>query len=129
MACKRVPPFRDRATFERYREVVLRNIDELRAAGVRVLDTEVRVVSHDGRLVGFVVQPLLPADTLGEAVLKASVPSAEHPLVVAMVDHVLTATTDRRGVDATRPTPTNRYASTLRSGTGPSSTVTSSTST
>ena len=42
VACKRVPPFRDRATFERYREVVLRNIDELRAAGVRVLDTEVR---------------------------------------------------------------------------------------
>jgi hypothetical protein len=100
VACKRVPPFRDRATFERYREVVLRNIDELRAAGVRVLDTEVRLVSHDGRLVGFVVQPLLPADTLGEAVLNASVPSAEHPLVVAMVDHVLTATTDRRGVDA-----------------------------
>jgi hypothetical protein len=100
VACKRVPPFKDRATFERYREVVLRNIDELRAAGVQVIDTEVRLVECGGRQVGFVVQPLLPVDTLGEAVLKAATPSAEHPLVVAMVDQVLSATTDRRGVDA-----------------------------
>ena len=100
VACKRVPPFQDRATFERYRAVVLRNIDELRAAGVQVIDTEVRLVEHGGRLVGFVVQPLLPADALGEAILRASTPSAEHALVVAVVDHVLTATTDRRGVDA-----------------------------
>lgn len=99
-ACKRVPPFTDRATFERYREVVLANVAALRASGVDVVETEVRLVEHDGRLVGYVVQPLLPAAVLGEAVLKAAEPSPDHPLVTAVVDHVLTATTERRGIDA-----------------------------
>lgn len=99
-ACKRVPPFKDRSAFDRYRDVVLRNIDELRAAGVDVVETEVRLTDLDGRLVGYVVQPLLPPDTLGEAVLKAADPSATYPLVTAMVGHVLTATTDQRGLDA-----------------------------
>ncbi len=100
VACKRVPPFRDLSTFDRYREIVLRNIEELRAAGVDVVDTDVRVIEHDGLLVGFVVQPLVPGDALGEAVLAAAEPAAAHPLIVAIVDHVLAATTDRRGVDA-----------------------------
>jgi hypothetical protein len=99
-ACKRVPPFRDRATFERYRQVVLHNIDELRAGGVTVVDTDVRLIEHGGHLVGYVVQPLLPAESLGEAILKASPPRADHPLVTAMVAHVLAATTERRGIDA-----------------------------
>ena len=99
-ACKRVPPFRDRATFERYRQVVLHNVDELRAGGVTVVDTDVRLVEHGGHLVGYVVQPLLPPESLGEAILKAAEPSADHPLVTAMVDHVLAATTERRGIDA-----------------------------
>jgi hypothetical protein len=99
-ACKRVPPFKDRATFDRYRDVVLRNIDELRTSGVDVVETEVRLVEHGGHLVGYVVQPLLPGDALGEAVLKAAEPSADHPLVTAIIDHVLTATTEQRGVDA-----------------------------
>ncbi|MDH5519618.1 MAG: DUF6206 family protein [Acidimicrobiia bacterium] len=100
VACKRVPPFEDRAAFDRYREVVMRNIDEFRAAGVDVVDTDVRLIEHGGRLVGFVVQPLLDTATLAEAVLKDAEPTATHPLVVAIVDHVLNATTDRRGLDA-----------------------------
>ena len=99
-ACKRVPPFADRATFERYRDVVLRNVDELRASGVTVVDTDVRLVEHGGHLVGYVVQPLLPPESLGEAVLKAAEPSPDHPLVTAIVDLVLAATTERRGIDA-----------------------------
>lgn len=100
VACKRVPPFRDRATYDRYREVVLRNIAELRAAGVDVVDTEVRLTDDDGRLVAFIVQPLLAPDTLGEAVLKAAEPSSTHPLVVAIVDHAVGVTSDRLGLDA-----------------------------
>ena len=99
-ACKRVPPFKGRASYDRYRDVVLRNVDELRAAGVDVVHTEVRLTEAGGRLVGFVVQPLLDADSLGEAVLKRAEPSAAHPLVAAMVDHVLSATTDQLGIDA-----------------------------
>lgn len=100
VACKRVPPFSDRAAFERYREVVLRNIDEFREAGVEVLDTDVRLIEHGGRLVGFVVQPLLDAGALGQAVLQHADPTATHPLVVTIVDHVLAATTGQRGLDA-----------------------------
>jgi len=99
-ACKRVPPFVDRRAFDAYRRVVQGNVDALRADGIDVIDTEVRLVEHGGHLAGYVVQPLLPPDCLAEAVLKAGTPSADHPLVVAMVDHVLAATTDRRGVDA-----------------------------
>jgi hypothetical protein len=99
-ACKRVPPFKDRATFDRYRDVVLHNIEELRASGVTVVATDVRLVEHGGHLVGYVVQPLLPPESLGETVLKAAEPSPDHPLVRAMVDLVLAATTERRGIDA-----------------------------
>jgi hypothetical protein len=99
-ACKRVPPFKDRPTFERYREVVLRNVDELRDAGVDVVDTEVRMTEHGGQLVGYVAQPLLAPETLGEEVLRRSEPAVDHPLVAAMVANVLGATTDRRGLDA-----------------------------
>jgi hypothetical protein len=100
VACKRVPPFADRAAFDRYREVVMRNIEEFREAGVDVIDTEVRLIEHSDQLVGFVVQPLLARETLGEAVLAGVEPSATHPLVEAIVEHVLSATTDRRGLDA-----------------------------
>jgi Family of unknown function (DUF6206) len=99
-ACKRVPPFRDRAAVDRYGEVVLRNIDELRAAGVDVIETEVRLVEVGGHLVGYVVQPLLPPATLGEAVLKASEPRADHSLLTAIVDAVARSTTPQRGLDA-----------------------------
>ena len=100
VACKRVPPFRDRATFDRYRDIVLRNIDELRAVGVDVIDTDVRLIEHDGRLVGYVVQPLLDAESLGEHVLANAEPSPIHPLVTTIVEYVLSATTERRGLDA-----------------------------
>jgi hypothetical protein len=99
-ACKRVPPFTSRSSYDRYREVVLGNIDELRAAGVDVVDTDVRLIEHGGRRVGYVVQPLLPPEALGESVLKAAEPSPEHPLVTAIVGHVLEATSSRRGIDA-----------------------------
>ncbi len=99
-ACKRVPPFLSVEAFERYRAVVERNVEELRRAGVGVVETEVRLVEHGGHRAGYVVQPLLPAEALAEAILKAAEPSADHPLVVAMVDTTLRGTTATRGVDA-----------------------------
>jgi len=100
VAGKRVPPFVDHEAFAAYRRVVLDNVAALTAAGLHVVDTDVRLVELGGHLAGYVVQPLLPVDALAEAVLKASAPSPEHPLVVAVVDHVMTATSDCLGVDA-----------------------------
>ncbi len=99
--CKRLPPFADVGAFEAYRDVVLRYVDELRGRGVRVVDTEVsHVVRPDGRIVGFHVQPLLPAASLATEVLRAGDPAQSHPLVPAVVDAVVGATTDRMGVDS-----------------------------
>lgn len=100
VACKRVPPFVTREAYEAYTVVIERNIAELTAAGLTVVETEVRLVEHGGHLAGYLVQPLLPVEALAESILKAAEPSATHPLVVAIVDHVLAATTERRGVDA-----------------------------
>jgi hypothetical protein len=100
VACKRVPPFRDRATFDRYRDVVLRNIDEFREAGLPVVDTDVRLVEEGGRHVGYVVQPLLDPNTLAEVILATAEPSSSHPIVTAVVDHVFSSTDPRRGLDA-----------------------------
>lgn len=101
VACKRLPPFADLDAFERYRGVVLRYVGELRARGVRVVDTEVlHVVRKDGRVAGFHVQPFLPPDALALEILRVTPPSGGHELLEAVVDTVARATTDRLGLDA-----------------------------
>ena len=101
VACKRLPPFRDAAAFERYAAVVRRYIRELRAGGVRVVETELHsVVRPDGRVVGFHVQPALPAHTLGSEVLRRGDATRGHPSVAAVTDAVASATHPRLGVDA-----------------------------
>ena len=72
VVCKRLPPFPDLAGYRAYRDVVLRYVDELRGRGVRVVDTELRhLVRRDEHVVGFHVQPLLPADRLGTEILRS----------------------------------------------------------
>lgn len=101
LACKRLPPFRDTSQFEAYAGVVRRYVQELRAGGIRVVDTDLRhLVRSDGTVTGFHVQPVLPTDLLGTEVLRRSRPDVSHPLVPAVVDAVVRVTTDRLGVDA-----------------------------
>lgn len=101
VACKRLPPFPSFWAFEKYREVVLRYVGELRGRGVRVVDTQLHHVRRgDGRVIGFHVQPFLPPDALAVDVLRATPPAAGHPLLDAVVDAVVRATTERIGVDA-----------------------------
>lgn len=101
IACKRLPPFRDRDAFDAYARVVHRYIDELRDGGVRVVDTEVHHVERDdGRVVGFHVQPILPSEALGSEILRRGDAAAGHPLVAAVTDTVVRVTHDRLGVDA-----------------------------
>jgi hypothetical protein len=101
VACKRLPPFRDVAAFERYSGVVRRYIAELRGGGLRVVETELhRVVRPDGRVVGFHVQPALPAHALGTEVLRNGDASLGHPILPAVTDAVVQVTHPRLGVDA-----------------------------
>jgi Family of unknown function (DUF6206) len=101
VACKRLPPFSNFWAFEKYRDVVVRYIGELRHRGVRVVDTELHHLRRgDRRVTGFHVQPLLPPDALAIDLLRATSPADGHPLLEAVVDTVARATTERVGLDA-----------------------------
>lgn len=100
VVAKRMPPFRDRAAFDGYREAVRDYIARLEAAGIRVLETEVRPVAGEGgAVVAYALQPLLPAASLGPAVLAAASAGEGHPLVERIVDSTLTAVGPELGLD------------------------------
>jgi hypothetical protein len=100
-ACKRLPPFRDRERFEGYREALADYVEALRAAGLRVVETEMRAVGQrDGAVAGYVVQPMLPSEQLAMAVLRRSDPEAGHPLVEALTAAVEGTVSGSLGLDA-----------------------------
>jgi hypothetical protein len=100
-ACKRMPAFGSRPAFESYRRTIDDYVDRLGAAGIAVAATEMRGVDRrDGSVVGYVVQPILPAAALAPAILHRSDPAAGHPLVAAIVDAAAAAVSPRLGLDA-----------------------------
>jgi Family of unknown function (DUF6206) len=101
VVCKRLPPFPDERGFLAYRDVVQRYIGELRGRGVRVVDTELRhLVRRDEHVVGFHIQPLLPAERLGTEILRHGAPHDAESLLEAVVETVDRATDDQLGIDA-----------------------------
>jgi hypothetical protein len=101
--CKRLPPNSSQADFERHRALVLDYVEQMRQAGIAVLDTEVKAVPSEGRaggVTGYIIQPALDPSSLGNNVLRAADPAEGHPLVPTVVDLVAGFTTDRRGIDA-----------------------------
>ena len=99
-ACKRLPAFTDEAAAERYRDVLDRYLDVLAERGVTpVPSTFATVEGADGRRVGYVVQPVLPAATLGPAVLRAAEPDPDHPVVQEVCRRIVGAVDDRVGLD------------------------------
>lgn len=100
-ACKRLPPFRSRERFEAFRETLEDYLEALRAAGVRVVETEMRAIGHgDGTVAGYVVQPLLPSEELAPAVLGGLDPDTGHPLVEALAATIAAAVSPSVGLDA-----------------------------
>ena len=102
VACKRLPVFPSTAAAQRYADVFSRYIARLEQRGLHVLPSSVQFLSpgRDGRLVGYVVQPVLPPGSLGPALLRSAVPDPDHPLVAAVVAGVLGAVDPRTGLDA-----------------------------
>jgi hypothetical protein len=101
VVCKRLPPFPDLSSYESYRDVVLRYVDALRDRGVRVVETELHhLVRRHGRVIGFHVQPLMPAERLGTEILRRGETAEGGALVAAVVDAVDRATDDKLGIDA-----------------------------
>lgn len=100
LVAKRMPPFRDRAAFEVYRETVRDYIERLEAAGVGVVETEVLPIERpDGTTIAYAVQPLLPASSLGPVVLAAADAAAGHPLVERVVEGTLAVVGPDLGLD------------------------------
>jgi len=100
-ACKRMPAFDSRAAFESYRQSIDDYIERLGGVGIAVAPTEMRGVGHgDGSVVGYVVQPILPAATLAPAVLHRTDPADGHPLVAAIADAAAASVSPRLGLDA-----------------------------
>ncbi|MGI9598741.1 MAG: DUF6206 family protein [Acidimicrobiales bacterium] len=96
--CKRTPPLTP-AQYGGYQQLVERYVAELGDAGLTVVDTEVMVVERDGTLIAYLVQPLLPAESIGHKVLQRADPDDEHPFLVALAE-TLNLVTDRLSVDA-----------------------------
>ena len=100
-ACKRLPPFRSRERFETFRETLGDYLEALRAARVRVVETELRAVEHRGGTVaGYVVQQLLPTEQLAPAVLRGLDPDAAQPLVEALAATIAATVSPSVGLDA-----------------------------
>jgi hypothetical protein len=100
-ACKRLPIFPTRERFDAYRQTLVDYLDALRERGVDVVETELCPVERDdGSVAGYAVQPVLPADVLGTAVLAAADPVAGHPMVEAVVETAFAVIGPRLGIDA-----------------------------
>ena len=100
-ACKRLPPFRSRERLDAYRATLDDYLKALGAAGVRVVETEMRAVElHDGSVAGYVVQPMLPADHLATTTLRPADPEAGHPLIEAVASAAAAAVGPHLGLDA-----------------------------
>jgi hypothetical protein len=101
MACKRLPVFPSMTAAERHKDVFSRYIARLERRGVHVVPSSLSFLSPgpDGRTVGYVVQPVLPASSLGPSILQAGVPDPDHPLLTAMVTGVLDAVDASTGLD------------------------------
>ncbi|MGZ8733983.1 MAG: DUF6206 family protein [Acidimicrobiia bacterium] len=99
-ACKRLPPFPSSAAADGYAAVLGRYLDELGHRGVRVLDTEVGRVALTGGVVAlYVVQPVLPSDSLAISIVTRG--DEQVPALLGdVVDAALGVVDDRVGLDA-----------------------------
>ena len=102
VACKRLPVFPSTTAAERYEDVFSRYLARLEHRGLHVVPSTLSFLDpgRDGRLVGYVVQPVLPAASLGPDVLRAEVPDPGHRLLTAVIAGVLGAVDAQTGLDA-----------------------------
>jgi hypothetical protein len=102
VACKRLPVFPSATAAQRYADVFSRYLARLERRGLHVVPSNLQLLSpgSGGRLVGYVVQPVLPRDSLGPEILRAATPDPDHPLVAAVVSGVLGTVDASTGLDA-----------------------------
>ncbi len=102
LACKRLPLFGSEDAARRYALVLDDYLARLERRGTFPVASSFRTTQPqpDGRCAGYVVQPVLPADTLGPAVLRRTAPDPDHPLVQGIVSAVCRVVDAHTGLDA-----------------------------
>ena len=102
VACKRLPVFPSATAAQRYADVFSRYLARLEQRGLHVVPSSLQFLTpgSDGRQVGYVVQPVLPRDSLGPEILRSGTPDPDHPLVAAVVTGVLGTVDASTGLDA-----------------------------
>lgn len=99
-ACKRLPPFPSDAAADAFAAAVHRYLDALATRGVEVVDTTVeRVTVADGTTVLYCTQPVLAADAMACAIVRAAGAGTEG-LLRRVVDLAANAVDARVGLDA-----------------------------
>ncbi len=98
-ALKRLPPFAGAAAADAFAATLEDYVAALAGSGLQCVPTTVRRVPGEAGVVGWIVQPLLPADTLGPALLRAGNPADGHPVLDAVLDADLTIPGPRLALD------------------------------
>ncbi len=101
-ACKRLPVFADDGAAARYREQFDRYLDLLADRGVTPVPstlTTLPAATDGGGIAAYVVQPALPAGSLGPDVLRAASPDPDHPLLARVCAAVPEVVDPRTGLD------------------------------
>ena len=101
LVVKRVPPFPHRAAADEYTALVRAHVADLEQRGVRCVTTELHSLQrNDDTVVVYHCQPLLASELLADQILRADIESADHPVVAAVVDHVVRVVGDGIPLDA-----------------------------
>ncbi len=101
VAVKRLPPFPDRPRFDAYAATVADYLAALAAGGVTPVTTELAsAAAPGGAVVAYLVQPILPAATLGPRRLAVAGGDEVERVLAAIVERVVGVVDGRRGLDA-----------------------------
>jgi hypothetical protein len=99
-AVKRLPVFRDQDAVDAYAEVLNRYVGVLRSRGVDVVETVVETVAgDDGAVTAYLVQPVLPADSLAHRLLLRAEPAPTNAVLTHVVDRIARVVDDQVGFD------------------------------
>ncbi len=99
-AVKRLPPFTDRTRFEAYRRLFDEYLEQLTAAGLQLLPSEMRSLdAGGGQVVAYCVQPIVDADALAPRILAGSDDAVARELIEQILGKALSAIGPRLGLD------------------------------
>ncbi len=85
-ALKRLPPFGSRAGADAFAATLAEYIAALAGRGLACVASDVRVIDDAHGVIGWLVQPLLPAGSLAPELLRGADPAAGHPALDAVLD-------------------------------------------